>query len=137
LCTSSGILQQLVWIHVHGDTDFFGESQFIDCGADGIAEAADRFCPEKDLEPVKSFGTFDWGRDNRVQRHTGIDLFADSAMNRFGGEFCEALMLGSYVNHHEMNERRIIAPFPKLDFLFEKSFEIVVTCELDGWTERG
>src|SRR3974390_1281804 len=116
--------------------DVVGKSQPFDYRSDSLTKPTDRLGSKENLVPIISFGSFNWGRNDRVQGHALVQLFAQSAVDGFSGKFCAPLVFRANMDHQQMEKRWVVAPLSKLDFLLPEALKIMVSRELDRGAKR-
>jgi hypothetical protein len=134
--SNSWDLQNLVRIDVYRDMDVTWKRQAFNGRSDVLTKAADPLGSEENLVPIISFGSFNWGRNDRVEDYAWVQFFAHSAMDGFSGEFRAPLVFRADMDHQQMEKRRVVAPLSELNFLLPEALKIMMSRELDRGTKR-
>ena len=92
-------LQNLVRIHVYRDMDVVRKRQPFDDRSDALTKPTDRSGSKENLVPIVSFGAFNRGRNDRVEGHALVQLFAESAVDGFSGKFRAPLVFRANMDH--------------------------------------
>jgi len=116
--------------------DVVRKCQPFDDRSNALAKPTDRFGSKENLVPIVSFGSFNWGRNDRVEGHALVQLFAESAVDGFSGKFRAPLVFRANMDHQQMEKRWVVAPLSKVDFLLPEALKIVVSRELDRGAKR-
>src|ERR1700758_3224775 len=98
--------------------DVIWKRQPFDGRSDVLTKPTDRLGSKENLVPIISFGSFNWGRNDRVEDYAWVQFFAHSAMDGFSGEFRTPLVFRADMDHQQMEKRWVVAPLSKLNFLF-------------------
>jgi hypothetical protein len=79
--------------------DVVRKRQPFDDRSNALAKPTDRFGSKENLVPIVSFGAFNWGRNDWVEGHALVQLFVESAVDDFTGQFRAPLVFRANMDH--------------------------------------